>query len=210
MAKYVTETLKEINDNPTLLTTQHRKTEKFATTPEGIILEAAFNPAYRFCLPAGEPPYKPSDKPIGLADSSLSAEVSKFYLYLCKDLPKAKRESLFIQALERVSAGEAKVLIAVKDQNLTALYPNITPRLVCDAGYIPESAVHEVPVRETVVVPLDCTVDSETVSEGGVEATGSTYRAVAEEVVAEEAPSVKRKPGRPKGSKNKPKPAPKN
>lgn len=207
MGKYVTETLKEINDNPTLLITQYRKDGKFTTTPEGIVLEAAFNPAYRFVLPAGEPPYKPSDKPIGLADSSIAAEVSKFYLYLRKDLPKAKRESLFIQALERVSAAEARVLIAVKDQNLTALYPNITSRLVCDAGYIPESVVREVPVQETVVVPLDCTVDSETFSRKDVEPTGSTYTV---EPVAEEAPPVKRKPGRPKGSKNKTKPAPKN
>lgn len=201
MAKYVTEILKEINENPTLLTTQYRKTGPYATTPEGIILEAAFDPAKRFPLPSGEPPYRPSKKPIGLCESSLSAEVSKFYLYFRDNLSKTKRDLLYIQSLERVSEEEARVLIAVKDQELTKLYPNITPQLVCDAGYISQEVANALgastpaPAAE-VTAPLAPVEDSGTASPEPSEPAG-------------EAP-VKRKAGRPKGSKNKPKEAPKN
>jgi hypothetical protein len=39
--------------------------------------------------------------------------------------------------LEGVHPEEAKILIAVKDQKLTKLYPKITHKLVSDAGIIP-------------------------------------------------------------------------
>ena len=37
-----------------------------------------------------------------------------------------QRESLFVTALESVSKQESELLIAIKDQTLNKLYPNIT------------------------------------------------------------------------------------
>jgi hypothetical protein len=45
--------------------------------------------------------------------------------------------------LEGVHPEEAKVLIAIKDQKLTKLYPKITHKLVSDAGIIPAPVAKE-------------------------------------------------------------------
>lgn len=142
-AKYITELLKDINDNPSLLTNDMRR-RGAGDTFISLLLEAAYDPEKRFILPTTRPPFRPNQKPLGLCESSIRAEISRFYLYRnTKDFTKGKRELLFVQALERVSAEEAEVLLAIKEQNLQRLYPNITPQLVCDAGYIPQSAVRD-------------------------------------------------------------------
>jgi hypothetical protein len=38
---------------------------------------------------------------------------------------------------------EAKIIIAIKDQKLTDLYPNITRKAVADAGFIPQLSSEE-------------------------------------------------------------------
>ena len=53
-----------------------------------------------------------------------------------KPVPSAKREELFIRLLETVHAPEAKVLLAVKDQELTKMYPNITYEVLEQYGYL--------------------------------------------------------------------------
>ncbi len=143
MALYINEILAEINANPTLLTTKYKRNPdpRIAWTPEGILLSAAFDPTKRLPLPSGEPPYKPSDIPIGLNPSSALAEASKFYVYFKENITNNKKQNMFIQSLEKVSAIEAKILIAVKDQKLSELYPNITAQLVADAGYMPQGSV---------------------------------------------------------------------
>jgi hypothetical protein len=50
--------------------------------------------------------------------------------------------------LESIHPSEAKVLLAVKDQNLNKLYPKITRQLLVDAGMIsPDSTPAESPKR---------------------------------------------------------------
>jgi hypothetical protein len=39
--------------------------------------------------------------------------------------------------LENVHPSEADVILAVKNQKLTKLYPKITAKVVADAGFIP-------------------------------------------------------------------------
>jgi hypothetical protein len=50
--------------------------------------------------------------------------------------------------LEGVHPEEAKVLIAMKDQKLTKLYPKITHKLVSDAGIIPAPVKKEKVAKE--------------------------------------------------------------
>ncbi len=139
-SKYITELLTELNAEPNRLLTQYRRRGEGSTLFSDLI-EAAFDPAKAFLLPKTRPRFIPNPKPIGLCESNIMAEVSRFYIYRSTNLTKYRREVLFIQALERVSAQEAEILLAIKDQNLTSLYPNLTPTLIWEAGYIPLEAV---------------------------------------------------------------------
>lgn len=132
MKQYLTEMLKSINDDPKSIT---KYKNEFLLK---VIFAHAFLPTYKFQLPEGEPPFKPADQPMGMTDTNLYVECKRFYNVFCKpDVKPIRREALFIGLLEGVHPEEAKVLIAVKDQQLTKLYPKITHKLVSDAGIIP-------------------------------------------------------------------------
>lgn len=93
------------------------------------ILRGAFDPAIKWQLPPGAPPYKPND----LVDQQnrLYAECRKLYLFIEGGKPELKqirREALFIELLEGVDSEDAKLLLAVKEKTIP--YPNITPDLV--------------------------------------------------------------------------------
>ena len=88
-------------------------------------------------LPEGEPPFKPSAEPMGMTPTNLFSELRRMYVFCRADLKPLKRESLFISLLEGVHPDEAKMLIAVKDQKLTKMYPKITHKLVADVGIVP-------------------------------------------------------------------------
>lgn len=132
MRKYVTEMLDDINKDPTLI-------EKYKNDAAlKIIFEYAFIPEKKFILPEGEPPFKPSDEPMGMTPTNLFSELRRLYVFCRADLKPFKRESLFISFLEGVHPTEAKMLMAVKDQTLHKLYPKITRKLLEKAGMIPE------------------------------------------------------------------------
>jgi hypothetical protein len=52
------------------------------------------------------------------------------------DLPSLKRESIFISLLENIHPSEADLMLAIKDQDLTRLYPNLTRELGEKAGFL--------------------------------------------------------------------------
>lgn len=131
MAKYITEILTEINDDP-------KKIERYKSNAAlRFIFEHAFLADKKFDLPEGEPPFKPESAPLGMTPANLHMETKKLYVYCRKDLTTLRRETLFISLLENVHPTEAKLLIHVKDQTLPKLYPKITHKLVADAGFIP-------------------------------------------------------------------------
>lgn len=132
MQKYLTEMLKEINDDPKAIS---KYKDNFLIK---VILAHSFLPKYKFILPEGEPPFKPAPEPMGMTETNLFVECKRFYNVFCNaDLKPLKREALFIGLLEGIHPQEANVLIAVKDQKLTKLYPKITHKLASDAGIIP-------------------------------------------------------------------------
>lgn len=149
MAKYITEVLKEINDNPALFETTYKKFGDGG--PLGTMFKHAFLPEYKFLLPEGDPPYKKAAEPLGMTPSRFIQEVRKFYLFCRKDLTATKREQLFIQMLEGIHPDEAKIVIAVKDQTLTKLYPNITHEVVAKAGFVPPPTQPTQPAGSTEV-----------------------------------------------------------
>lgn len=123
--------LQEINDNPTAIS--NYKTDFLFK----VICAHNFLENYKMDLPEGEPPFKPAAEPIGMTPTNLFSDAKRFYVFCRKDLTPLKRESLFISLLEGIHPDEAKIVIAVKDQKLTKLYPKITHKLVSDAGIIP-------------------------------------------------------------------------
>lgn len=142
MAKYVTEVLKEINSDPSLLMTTYKMHGDGG--PLGLIFRHAFTAEGKFILPSDEPPFKKAAEPMGMTPAQFIYETKKFYIFCRKDLRSIKREQLFIQMLESIHPDEAKVLLAIKDQTLTKLYPNITRQVLADAGYIPALSKEEI------------------------------------------------------------------
>lgn len=130
MQKYIPELLAEINDNPELLT-QMRGDASLT-----LLFKHAFDPEQKFILPEGDAPFKPDAAPIGMTPAILRQELRKLYVFMRKDLTPIRRETLYIQLLESIHPSEAKVLVAVKDQKLTELYPNITHQLVYENGFV--------------------------------------------------------------------------
>ena len=131
MRKYVTEMLKQINDDPKAI--ENYKDDAVLK----LIFEYAFDSTKKMILPEGTPPFKPADEPLGMTPTNMFSEMRRLYVFCRADLLPLKREGLFISMLEGCHPTEAEVLIAIKDQTLHKKYPKITRKLVTDAGFIP-------------------------------------------------------------------------
>lgn len=134
MTKYFPELLKELNEKPELLTTP-----KFRQNMSLVLLfRYAFMPELKFLLPETEPPYKKDAAPLGMTPTSLSFEIKKLYKFTSQraDWAKNARQQNFINLLEAIHPSEADILLAIKDQDLPRLYPNLTKDAVSAAGYL--------------------------------------------------------------------------
>lgn len=152
MAKPITEILDEINETPSSI-------EKYrGNTALSIIFEYAFDPNKKFNLPDGDPPYVPDSAPMMMSPGNLYMELKRLYVFCRTDLTQLRIETLFIQLLENIHPLEAKLILAIKDQNISNLYPNITNNLVFEAGFITE-AVSEYFAKNTVSAPILPTID---------------------------------------------------
>lgn len=120
MTKFIWEILEEINKD----TSKASNYRSFGALK--IVLENNFNPSLKWLLPETTPPFRSSVEPSGMSPSNLHMEAKKFYIFRRADLKAPKREVLFIEMLERVGKEEANILLAIKNQTLTSLYPNIT------------------------------------------------------------------------------------
>ena len=112
-------------------------------------LMCAFNPDIEWMLPEGDVPYMPNDAPDGTEHSSLAQEVRAIHIYVKRKvnnpaggpycvmgnpaLNAAKREMLFIQLLEGLSAGEAECLCLAKDKTLHRKYKGLNANTVREA-----------------------------------------------------------------------------
>ena len=87
-------------------------------------------------LPEGEVPYTPNDAPIGTDHTRLEQEAKGLYRFVKggqDSLKSLKRESMFVQLLEGLSAEEAELLCLIKDGNLNSKYKRITKAVVSEA-----------------------------------------------------------------------------
>ena len=101
--------------------------ENFATKA---ILQLNYHPDVKWKIPRGAPPYTPSENQ---ADASLHFEVKKLDYYVDPsphNIPMLRRESMFVQLLERLDPKDAKLIIAMKDKKIT--YKGLSYKLVKD------------------------------------------------------------------------------
>ena len=104
--------------------------------PLRMICKAAFDPKIEWALPEGDVPYTPNDAPLGTEHTILSQEAKRLYLFTKggdNTLTQNKRETLFIQMLEGLSAEEAKFLITVVNKKVNNEYKGFTANLVKEA-----------------------------------------------------------------------------
>lgn len=151
MAKYITEVLKELNENVKLFETEYKKSGNGG--PLGVLFKHAYEPENRFLLPEGEPPFKPSSEPIGMTPVPFISQIQKFKNFVRQDISNTKREMVFVQMLESIHPDEAKILLAVKDQKLHELYPKLTHEVIMKAGFIRELSKEEIPVKKSKRTP---------------------------------------------------------
>ena len=94
-----------------------------------------FDDSARSMLPEGDVPYSPNEAPKGTDHNRLTSEYKNLYHFVKggnDTLAPLRRESMFIQLLERLHAEEAEVICLVKDKNLTDKY-KLTKELVAEA-----------------------------------------------------------------------------
>ena len=94
-----------------------------------------FDDSARSMLPEGDVPYSPNEAPKGTDHNRLTSEYKNLYHFVKggnDTLAPLRRESMFIQLLERLHAEEAEVICLVKDKNLTDKY-KLTKDVVADA-----------------------------------------------------------------------------
>ena len=103
-----------------------------------LILQYAYNPNVVWKLPeGGAPPYKALEN--DHEGPGLLAEARRLYVFVAGPLPAQKnlkplrREQLFVGMLEGIDPRDAKVLIAIKDRDLSTLFDGLTRSLVAEA-----------------------------------------------------------------------------
>ena len=100
------------------------------------VLKGAFHPDIEWAIPKGDVPYTVNEAPVGTDHTVLSQEAKRLYLFIKggdNTIKQNKREVLFVQMLEALSAGEAEFLVAVINNKINNKYKGFTANLVKEA-----------------------------------------------------------------------------
>ena len=138
------------NSNPRLLITEIlRKVSNAKTKAEKVkllrehnsnalrqVLIWNFDESVISMIPEGEVPYTPNDAPAGTDHTRLETEYRGLFRFVKggqDSLKRTKREQMFIQLIEGLSAQEAELICLVKDGKLNDKYKRITKAVVSEA-----------------------------------------------------------------------------
>ena len=83
------------------------------TEPLRMILKASFDPSIEWDLPEGDVPYEKNDAPAGTDHTNLAHESRLLFHFIKGGNPKLtplRRENMFVQLLEGLSAEEADLV----------------------------------------------------------------------------------------------------
>jgi len=128
----------EILDAASKARTKTKKVEilqEFDSPALRAVLIWNFDDSARSMLPEGDVPYSPNEAPKGTDHNRLTSEYKNLYHFVKggnDTLAPLRRESMFIQLLERLHAEEAEVICLTKDKNLTQKY-KLTRDVVAEA-----------------------------------------------------------------------------
>ena len=94
--------------------------EKFNTPALRMLFIINFDDSVASLLPPGKVPYQPNDAPLGTEHTNLQKEARLLHHFFKggSNVGQNKRETMFIQMLEGLSAGEAEVLCLAKDKQI--------------------------------------------------------------------------------------------
>ena len=138
------------NSNPRLLLSEIlRKVSNAKTKKEKVdllrkhnsnalrqVLIINFDESIESVMPEGDVPYTPNDAPVGTDHTRLEQEYRGLYRFFKGGDPRLKglkRETMFVQLLEGLSAEEAELLVLIKDGRLNEKYKRITKAVVSEA-----------------------------------------------------------------------------
>lgn len=101
------------------------------------ILKLAYSKSYKWDLPEGDPPLARQDRtmPLGVSDSNMFTQMRTMYIYdaAFTKVPRARKETLFINLLEGLHYTESDMLLSIKNHTFTKRYPGITAAVVREA-----------------------------------------------------------------------------
>ena len=120
--------------------------QAYRTEALEMVLKGAFDPKITWLIPEGDTPYLPNEAPDGTEHTILEREAHKLHNFVQLErtppdgpivgnpnINTMKREMMFVQMLEGLSAGEAKVLCLAKERTLSKEYKGLTARMVQEA-----------------------------------------------------------------------------
>lgn len=87
----------------------------------GIVLDLTFNPAWKWLLPEGPPPYNPSPKEVD-NQNVLKSDARKLQYFVNTpqgiSMKPLRRETMFIEMLESIHFHDARLLLSAKEKKL--------------------------------------------------------------------------------------------
>ena len=101
-----------------------------------MMIKASFDPNITWVIPSGDVPYEKNDAPDGTEHTLLAQEARKMYHYIKgadSQTPQWKKEQMFVQMLEGLSAGEAEVVCNAKDKKMHQVYKGLSAAVVKEA-----------------------------------------------------------------------------
>jgi hypothetical protein len=103
-----------------------------------MFMNAAFLPDAKLKLPETHPPFSPNKMEEAAVPPGVFWQFARRIDMFQKEYTgaaKARTETAFIQALESVSAKEAELILACKDQTVARIYKGITFEALKNVGY---------------------------------------------------------------------------
>jgi hypothetical protein len=95
------------------------------------IVQLNFNDKIKLDLPDGKPPYSEDLCPKSVMIAATKNAIKPLgRLVVGSNLPKLKKESIFVRMLESLNVKDAEMLWRAKDGKLEELYPKLTKKLV--------------------------------------------------------------------------------
>lgn len=106
------------------------------TEPLRMIIKSSFDPKIEWEMPVGSVPFQANEAEEGTEHTVLRRESKKLYRFIKggdPQLPRAKKEMLFIQMLEGLHKNEAELIVNAKDKKLHQVYKGLSAAVVKEA-----------------------------------------------------------------------------